>query len=235
MAFAHGKGTRILVGELAASSGLNSIQISNSRALADNMACFGDDGERFIPGLRSGALSLEGPFEDGGLRDAILAAEGSDNGLLITAAPAGFAVAMPVATAISDLETHENTAAVDDAVRLTVEATADEMVDLGASLHNLVAETATANGTTVDGGASSANGGVAVLHVTAYTGLTDVDVVVQHSTNGTVWATLATFTTVTDVTSERVMVAGTVNRYLRAAWTATGTGSITFVAAFARR
>jgi hypothetical protein len=47
---------------------------------------------------------------------------------------------------------------------------------------------------------------------------------------------LATFTAATGATSQRVVVSGTVNRYLRASWTLTGTGAAaTFTASLARR
>lgn len=234
MPFVHGKDTRVLVNELAASSKLRAVTINNSRALGE-VPCFGDEGEKFIPGLRSGTLTLEGPFEDNTLYTEFQAANGTDNGLLVSAAPSGFAVGRPVATAIGDLSSHEITSPVSDPVGWTVEAQADDLVDFGVSLHDLTAETATGNGTSVDNAASSANGGIGVLHVTAYSGLTSVVFKIQHSTDNSVWVDLITFTTVTAVTSERIAVSGTVNRYTRLIWTATGSGSVTFAGAFARR
>jgi hypothetical protein len=106
-------------------------------------------------------------------------------------------------------------------------------------LTGLAAVTATGNGTSRDNGASTSDGGVAQLHVTANTMNNNTVFKVQHSADNSTWADLATFTTVatTVTTSERVTVAAgtTVNRYLRATHTASGTGSITFITAFARR
>lgn len=98
--------------------------------------------------------------------------------------------------------------------------------------------TTTTNGTSVNSGAASANGGVAHLHVTAFSGLTSDTVTIEHSTTGSSgWTTLATFTAATGVTSQRVVVAAgtTVNQYLRVVDTVVGTGSCSRVVAFARK
>ena len=60
---------------------------------------------------------------------------------------------------------------------------------------------------------------------------------IQHSTDNSSWADLATFTTVTAVTSQQVVVAAatTVNRYTRALATITGVGTMTYAVTFARR
>lgn len=106
---------------------------------------------------------------------------------------------------------------------------------IGRSLHDLVAVSADEDGSSYDGTAATANGGVGHLHVTAYSGLTSAAVKVQHSTNNSVWSDLITFGSVTAITSERAAVTGTVNRYLRYSIDVTGTGSITLAVAFARR
>jgi hypothetical protein len=130
-------------------------------------------------------------------------------------------------------------AQVDGVASFGMEAQTDGPLDLlGRSLHDLVARTTTSTGTGYDGSASSANGGVGHLHVTAFSGFSQVVVTVQHSTDDAAtdpYTDLVTFTTVAGLTSQRLAVAGTVKRYLRASWTKTGTGSITFAAALARR
>lgn len=101
-------------------------------------------------------------------------------------------------------------------------------LDNGVILQVHTALTATTTGTGVDNATSSANGGAAYLQVTAYSGFTSVACKVQHSTDNSVWADLATFTSVTaSPVAERVAYAGTINRYLRSVVTVTGTGSIT--------
>lgn len=89
------------------------------------------------------------------------------------------------------------------------------------------------NEASVDQDASSSNGAVANLHVTAFTG-TDAVIKIQDSANDADWADLITFTTVDGVTSERATVAGSVDRYVRAI-VASGTfSSVTFAVSFAR-
>jgi len=107
-------------------------------------------------------------------------------------------------------------------------------IDYGVSLADLdVPKIADANGATFDGGAGTSGGALAVLQVSSVTG-GGVTVKVQHSTDGSTWADLATFTAASSTTSQRVTVAGTVNRYLRATWTQTAT-SASFAVTLSRR
>ena len=112
-----------------------------------------------------------------------------------------------------------------------------ERISLGATVSGITIDTTgTARDSTIVGG--TANGGVAHLHVSAFSGLTSDVITIEHSVNGsTSWATLVTFATITGVTSERVVVApGTsVRQYLRVVDDVTGTGSITRFVAFSRR
>lgn len=239
MAFVAGKSTRVLVNERSFSAKLRRVGWTHSRAYGEATA-FGDDGDKFIPGLRSGSLTLEGMFEgvdgvDGELFTGGLTA--SDNGFLATVAPEGFAVGKRTLQAVGDVQGYNIPASVSETVGFTVDCMPDDGVDEGVSLHDLTAETATANGTSVDNAASSADGGVGVLHVTAASGGTpSATVKIQHSVDAVAWVDLVTFTAATAATSERKVVSGTVNRHVRAQWTIAGTTpSFTFVVAFARR
>ena len=79
--------------------------------------------------------------------------------------------------------------------------------------------TGTTAGASVDGGASSTGGYIAFLHVTQTAGAiasNDWAFVVEHSSNDSTWATLATFTADgSSLTAERLEGSGTVNRYVR--------------------
>lgn len=116
-------------------------------------------------------------------------------------------------------------------------------VEEGVILHALGAESAASGNTdasSVDNGASTANGGAAYFAVTALTlgGYTNVALKVRHSADDVTYADLATATVVTAApAAERVAVAGTVNRHLYASWAFNGAGvanSVTFVAGFSR-
>lgn len=82
--------------------------------------------------------------------------------------------------------------------------------------------------------ASTVAGGAGYLQVTAYSGFTNVVVRIRHSPDDITYADLITFATVTGITSQRVVVAGTVDRYLCSTGTVTGSGSITPFSGFSR-
>jgi hypothetical protein len=123
--------------------------------------------------------------------------------------------------------------AVNDAVRLNATFRGSNAVRTGVMLHDLEAETTTGNYASVDQAASSPNGGVANLNVTAFSG-TNVTIKIQDSATNSTWADLITFSTVSGVTSERSTVAGSVDRYVRAIISAGTFTSCTFSVAFAR-
>ena len=75
-------------------------------------------------------------------------------------------------------------------------------------------DTSGSSGTTLDQGAQTTAGAEAILHITSFTG-SDITPTVQDSSNGSSWSTLKVFSTHTGVGSERVTVAGTVERYVR--------------------
>lgn len=101
----------------------------------------------------------------------------------------------------------------------------------GKLLHPLGAETANGNTSDLDNTASSANGGRSNLHVVSMSGTWTVKI--QHSTDNVTWADLITWSSVA-AGAQTSEVTGTVDRYLRALWSISDTGSITFVAGFAR-
>lgn len=112
-------------------------------------------------------------------------------------------------------------------------------INFGALLMNDAQAAGTNNGTTVDGGAATANGGLMTYHV-HNDDASDIDLKIQHSTNGSVWADL-TGAAANNITAERasgsatVAAGTTVNRYLRAVATVTGGDTFTVSVAFARR
>lgn len=99
-----------------------------------------------------------------------------------------------------------------------------EVLDWGVLLAD--EETVSANGntaTSVDNAASSADGGVGYLFITGISAGDTITVTVEDSPNDSTWATLGTFTLDgSALAAERITVAGTVDRYLRVAWTVTG-------------
>ena len=96
---------------------------------------------------------------------------------------------------------------------------------------NLLADaTITANGNqaSYDAGASSSAGGIGYLHIAGLSAGDTITVVIQDSADDAAWADLITFTLDgSTITSERLTVAGTVDRYTRAEYTVAG-ASISF-------
>ncbi|HKJ93967.1 MAG TPA: hypothetical protein VJ957_12430, partial [Longimicrobiales bacterium] len=127
----------------------------------------------------------------------------------------------------------------DGSLTLKVEGAGDgDGLEWGLQLTDGVrTDTAAADGTSHDGGASTAYGAQAYLQVTAFTG-TDVTVKVQHSTDNATWADLITFAQTTAAhTFGRSSVANTatVDRYVRAVTVTTGGfTSVSFAVVFCR-
>jgi len=114
---------------------------------------------------------------------------------------------------------------------------------MGVSLHDHSAETVlgTTNYASVDEtDVSTAEGWVAFLHVSAFSGWTNATIKLQDSADNAAFADItgATFAVVTGATKERLEGAATavVRRYVRAVCTTTGvSGSVTFQVTLARR
>lgn len=245
MAFIAGKDGVVLLGEENLSAYFRSYD-ANVQVTVLETTVFSNADRTYVGGLKGGNLSLEGFFDketdasDEELRALLAQVAGEP----ITIAPEGFALDANVILFSGKMTRYNISQAVDGMVGIAADFTGDALIGFGVSLHPLQAETATDVETSVDGLASSSNGGVAHLNLTAVTavGGDTFDVILQQSSNDT-WGgeetTLATFTQVTTAkASERVTVAAgtTVERYLRTKWTKGGAGSpsYTFATAFAR-
>lgn len=238
MARSHGKQTRVLVGSAHLSGNIAGWRFAHRRNYGE-VSNLLSDGDQWIPGQLAGSLGIDGFFDAaaGDIEKTLQTAATTEAGLLVTAFPETPAVGSFAFIAEGNVSARDVPSAVKDTVKLTIEGTPNDGVDWGRTLHVLGAETATGSSSGVDNAASSAGGGVASLHVTAASGTTpSLTARVQHSTDGSVWTDLITFTAATAATFERKTVTGTVNRHLRADWTISGTTpSFTFAMAVARR
>lgn len=239
MAVSHGRAATIFASGFNLSTYLNSVTLTGIADSAET-STFGTTSKSYIPGLLDGTLSLAG-FYDGATNadiDIINAALGNTTNAVVTHFPQGdtfgndgwgfaaFATSLAIDTNLG------GAAAISSDLQSSVGA------EILTSLHALGAETTATNSASVDNSASSATGGVAYLHVTAFSG-TDLTIKVQHSTNDSTWVDLLTFTQVTAANAkERVRTAAlttTVNRYTRTIWaTSGGFTSCTFVVGFGR-
>lgn len=232
MSFTHSKDSRLMVGSTALAAYLTGYTSTTNTDTSDTTPLTSTD-RTYVAGLSDSTLTATGLFEP--LSDTpAVATLGAASGSPVTIAPAGLAVGAPVLVVSNRETSYELSSAVGEVVAASIAFQGDGRFDAGVSLYDLAEVTAGGNGTAHTDAAGTANGAAATIHVTACTGTLTVKV--QHSTNNSVWTDLVTFTAATGATSERVVVAGTVNRYLRASWTLTGAGAAaTFTTSLARR
>lgn len=234
MSFTHSKDSRFAFGSTALAAYLTGVSTSTTAETADSTDLTATS-RNYVAGLTDSAITCSGLFEP--LFDTpAVAALGAASDTAVTVAPDGFAVGNPVLVMQTQETVYEVTSAVGAVVAANITLQGDGRFDAGVSLYDLAEVTAGGNGTAHTAAAGTSNGGIATLHVTAVTGTLTVKI--QHSTNNSTWSDLATFTAATAATSERITVATgtTVNRYLRASWTLTGSGAAaTFTTSFARR
>ena len=238
MAFQSAQNSRVLAGAFSYSPKLTQWSVPSTITPIE-VTTIADSAKQFIPGDDTSTLTMGGYFDDDGTAGAFFASVNTwmTTPTGVTVAPSGLALGSELVMVNANQSNVTNVTSDPAANTFTFAAQTDGVTDFGRSLHDLTAETATAVGTGYDNGAATANGGLAQIHVTAFSGFTNIIVLVEHSVDNSVWATLATFSTVTAATSERITIAAgtTVRRYLRSSWTKTGTGSCTFQVGFARR
>lgn len=227
--FTHGSKAKLLWGAHDVSPFFRSASVDVSRDTAETTA-FQNSSKTYIPGLIDATLSAEGMFDSttlpAGSDEILEAALASESKIDIALYPDGDALGSVGFAVHADQTAYAITSPVDDIVAVSAEAQSSVGAERVLSLHPLGEETATGNGTGVDNGVSTPDGAVAYLHVTDVTA-GSVAVKVQHSTDNTAWVDLITFATATVPGSQRVKVAGTVNRYLRTIRTIT-TGPATY-------
>lgn len=241
MAFRSAQTSRIYVGILNASCYTRSVSTDASIEMLDTTSLC-DSTRQFVPGQNTSTFSVAGPLDadasSNGQWDALTDQKAATTPVPITFMPLGTDGAAWLFEAIETNLTDES--GVGSTVDWSMTAQTTNQTDMdGVVLENAITVTTDTDGTANTGPAGgTSNGAVAHLHVTAYSGFTSDDIIIEGSTSGAFAGeetTVVTFTQVTGLTSERVEVTGTVPRYLRVADDVTGTGSITRTVAISRR
>lgn len=238
--FRHGKSVKVFVDEFDFSSYFNDVSASTTVETAET-STFGSDAKEYITGLVDGTVSLSGMFEgtaDTGTDDYFSSVLGGATKQKVIVATEGHANGGRAVMLESDNTSYEVSGAIADVVQASAEFQSSEGVEHGVILSSGAAVTATGNGTSVDNGAATTNGGVGYLSVPTNTRNGNVTVKIQASADNSTFTDLITFTVVSSAakTSQRVEVTGTVARYLRVNYTVAGsTGSATPIVAFSRR
>lgn len=240
----HGKATTVLVDQYPLTSYFKSGSVKKTKK-AEESTVFGLDDRTYAPGLQDGSLSFGGLYSAGvaGDVDAVLRAALGDstNGQIVTVGFGGMTIGNRVAMCLARKTSYSVDMPNDGLIPVSSEIMPNGGVDLGVSLHtHATAETASANSSSVNHGATSNKGAVAHINVITIGG-TDtptLTAVVEHSSDNSSFASLGSFAAKTAVGSERITVASgtTINQYVRCASTITGTDTIfNYAVGFARR
>lgn len=237
MAFVPGYKSRLLLGDFSLSAYITDVTAPMDVEMLDVTTMADAPARKFIPGRPGGTFTTKGFLDPDGTADLqydqINDWVGNEP---LTYAPTGFSAGSPTWLVDALKASASSGATISGPVSFDLSAQVSGLIDVnGVSLHDLTAETIDGNGTGVDGAAQSTGGAVAHLHSTAFSGLTGNVVIIEDSANNSTWATIGTFTTIAGLTSQRLVIAGTVRRYTRCSWDVTGTGSNTFAVALARR
>lgn len=231
--------TTVLYDDTALAAYLRSATPTFTAAMLDGTT-LADSSVVYYPGLTNVGFSLSGLFDSntgaGTVLDEITSRLGSSTATATTISPGGFSAGSAAWLLPALTINYQVSSTVADLVPFTLELGAGAPAGLGICLTALAAQTATGNGTSQDNSAATSNGAVAHLHITAASGTTpSMTVVIQHSTNNSTWSTLGTFSAATTAGSQTLQLTGTVNRYVRASFTISGTTpSFTTLVAIAR-
>lgn len=237
MAFIHGSKARVYVNGYELSPYFRSAAISRSADMAESSA-FLTSAKQYVPGMNDATASFEGMYDGSAAAiderlSAILAVSTKQ---IVQVNLGTEAVGSVAHGMLADESTVDVTADTGDVATIDSEfqssSGAERML-----IHKPQTVITTANDgpeASIDNLASSPDGGVGYLHVLAASGSPTLDVRLQHSVDDSVWADLITFTPATAIGAERIVVAGTVNRYTRSL-DAIDTGSATYIMAFGRK
>jgi len=239
MAFRHGKNTSVFYNGANLTRFFNEASIANSVETAETTA-FGDDAKKYITGLKDGTISLSGMFDGSAnaVDQTLSGVVGATAADVVTVAPDGAVSGRRAFFCTARETSYEVTAPVSDVVAANGEVQATEGIFAGYLLGILSSVSASGASSSLDNSAATSNGGVGVLHVTTNSRDGASTFKVQHSADNVSFVDLLTFASVaaSAVGGEQVSVTGTVNQYIRAAYTPGGTsGSVTYTMAFSRK
>ena len=240
MATVHGLTTEIWLGAYDVSTYFNSASVPSDRDEVD-VTGFTATGKTSVLGLKNGMVELGGFFYGGtGEIDEQLSGYFAGS----TATPftlmiGGDTLGNPARIANLLQTAYTIGANVNDAAKVTAGGKANGGAPRALVLHANQAETTTDFEVGVDWGAASTTsaGFIATLHIFAISGGITVTCKIADSADNVTYAdvTGGGFTAATAIGSEYLTGTASVRRYTRSAWTITGTGSVTFGIALAKK
>ncbi|MBT9176901.1 MAG: hypothetical protein DDT20_01226 [Firmicutes bacterium] len=240
MSFVHGSVTRVYVNGFDLSAFLKNVSHSCEVGPHDSTT-FSAMAKTYVPGLEDATLDAGGLFSGtAGATDAVMfAALRGRSPVTWSVLPQGDVDGVFGHGLLALQSSYEVATPADGLVEVTATAQSNVGLEQVQVLHPLTARVVTGTGIGRDSAVSTSThaGGVGYLQVTTVSGVApSLTARIQHSIDAVTWVDLITFAAVTSSNSaQRLVVAGTVNRHVRAQWTIAGTGpSFTFFAAFGR-
>lgn len=234
MAFVHGKSAAAFIDGYDLTSYVTSGEFSAEVDSAET-STWGSSWKSFIAGQMQAGVSIDGLF-DSTFTPRFTGQIGNTPGALLTFGPGGLALGAPCRL-LSVIESdYGETADIGDVVSFSYEAMTDRQVGLGHVIAASEAVTTDQNGTAVDLTAATTTGAIAFLHVTSVSASDSIVCTIEDSATGSSgWATIGTFASKAAIGAERIVIAGTIRRYVRVVDDVTGSGvSITRAVALAR-
>lgn len=234
MTFRHGRTAAGIFGGVAITSYITDASLDVDVDAAETTT-WGNSWKTYIPGQAQAQYAFQGLF-DSLMTPTFTSLVGDNPAGLLLVAPSGLTVGER-ANIMEVIETkYGESAPVGGVVAFSFDCLADTVPGFGNVLSGLTPITADGNGTNVDGGAATTSGGVAQLHVTEVSASDSIVVTIEDSANGSSgWATIGTFASKSAIGAERIAIAGTIRRYVRAVFDVTGSGvSIVATVALAR-
>lgn len=221
MAFVHGKSAAVLLDGADVSAYFNSAE-TNIEVDTAETTTFGASWKTYIPGQVGGMFPFSGYFDPtwNDTWDNI----GDAPGAVLTFGPGGVALGAEVRLVKVLTAAYTEGAEIGGVVTFDWDVTADGAVGFGRVIAASAAITGDANGAAFDYTAETTAGGIAHLHVTSVSASDSIVVTIEDSTNGSSgWATIGTFASKSAAGAERIAIAGTIKRYVRAVYDVTGT------------
>ena len=168
MAFIHGKNTKVLMNQYDLSAFLNNTDMTWEVDTPETTT-YGNDDRVFIGGLRGSTLSFGGFYSatsSAAIDEVVPTDLGNVTPKLLSYATSGFGVGNRVYSVQSFYTNYTVTSPVDGVVTIALDVQGTDKLSDAVSLHNLTAVSSDGNSSVVDQANSSADGGIAYLHVT---------------------------------------------------------------------
>lgn len=221
MSFYHGKCAKVYVNGNSLTSYLDTISVPTNADTVE-VTTFNDTAKQFVMGLKSATLTGEG-FGAGStaevdqfLQDALSTTEN-----VWLWYPATESAGKP-GKALKGYGTEFSIkGSISGAVRVATACQSNVGCEPVTCIKAMATATASSSGAAFDNSAKSTNGGAGYLQVSA-TNTSDAAITIEHSSDGSSWATLLSFDIApTGASAQRIVVTGEVRRYVKASCTLT--------------